>query len=674
MPSHHSQKRPRGVASGSWDLDAAAPAVDTGDLGAALETEAQAVGLSLGTPRDFDRKFEMCDVIGRGAFSVVSRVVERASGRRLAVKTLDARPLRLRPNFSPKRLLREACILSRLRHPNIVAYVGVWAGGDNLRLVMEEAAGRELFDVILEKQAIDETRAKPILRQLAGALAYLHEHKIAHRDVKPENVLVSAESPPRVTLIDFGLSKALLEDNEDEGAFPLLATSVGKTFVGTPCYLAPEIEAIHQGGVGAPSSYGVAVDAWSLGAVVNVTLVARFPEFERSSAKSRVKVDTAAFTGVSQEARDLIGRLMVPDPSERLTTRDALNHPWLRDELERPATPLQFDEGLHLVPRESGEKAWNPATFRVDDLLGLQQTIAVCLRSAFATYQDVPGVSRALRRSAVLCRSQLLENAKLLRKIEHTASSVLDIHDDLELAVDAGQSALARELVATVKGWVGGLKEAVKNVQVGNAQQMHHLHAAISEVESACKNGEELGNTAIDGYDSDGTKDGSPTLPLKRDGSSASLKEIHERTENMALGGVEDALKAATAAAGAIASCRREGAVPSPPKLTGALTPKFFPDTPAPERVFELALRQLERMDAVLERLALLWDSTEVVFDTLLQKSEHIEKFLEFAREPQLLVRFRQRLAEYKQFWVDVQSVSRATLQESPRNSPPVTF
>mgnify|MGYP001475659158 CR=1 FL=1 len=100
----------------------------------------------------------------------------------------------------------------------------------------------------------------------------------------------------------------------------------------------------------------------------------------------------------------------------------------------------------------------------------------------------------------------------------------------------------------------------------------------------------------------------------------------------------------------------------------------FVADAPAPERVFELALRQLERVDAVLERLALLWDSTEVVFDTLLQKSEHIEKFLEFAREPQLLVRFRQRLAEYKQFWVDVQSVSRATLQESPRNAPPVTF
>jgi hypothetical protein len=139
---------------------------------------------------------------------------------------------------------------------------------------------------------------------------------------------------------------------------------------------------------------------------------------------------------------------MVPNPAERLTTRDALDHPWLSDDAERPSSPIKNVDDMALVPRkpETGEPV-----FRVDDLLGLQQTIAVCLRSAFATYQDVPGVSRALRQSAVLCRSQLLENAKLLRKIEHTASSVLDIHDDLELAVDAGQSALARELVAVWK-------------------------------------------------------------------------------------------------------------------------------------------------------------------------------------------------------------------------------
>ena len=164
------------------------------------------------------------------------------------------------------------------------------------------------------------------------------------------------DEPPRVTLIDFGLSKALLEEGDEE-AFPLLATSVGKTFVGTPCYLAPEIEAIHQGGADAPRSYGVAVDAWSLGAVVNVTLVARFPEFERSSAKSRVKVDTAAFRGVSPEARDLVARLMVPNPAERLTTRDALDHPWLSDDAERPASPIKNVDDMALVP--TSRRRWS---------------------------------------------------------------------------------------------------------------------------------------------------------------------------------------------------------------------------------------------------------------------------------------------------------------------------
>ena len=110
----------------------------------------------------------------------------------------------------------------------------------------------------------------------------------------------------------------------------------------------------------------------------------------------------------------------------------------------------------------------------------------------------MPEVSRALRRSAVLCRAQLLENAKLLRKIESTATSVLDIHDDLELAVAAGQSALARDLVATVKGWVGGLRQAVAVVQNGNAEQTRADRAAtnLERTAPACQRQEDSANAA----------------------------------------------------------------------------------------------------------------------------------------------------------------------------------
>ena len=121
-------------------------------------------------------------------------------------------------------------------------------------------------------------------------------------------------------------------------------------------------------------------------------------------------------------------------------------------------------------------------------------------------------------------------------------------------------------------------------MQQGNAAQMRHLHQAISEVESACEK---------DGYDSDcATKDGREPLPLPKTDES-----LHDG----ALDGVEDALKAATNAASAIATARRDARSASFSVQETAITPQFFPDAPAPERVFELALRQLERVDAVLE-------------------------------------------------------------------------
>ena len=152
-----------------------------------------------------------------------------------------------------------------------------------------------------------------------------------------------------------------------------------------------------------------------------------------------------------------------------------MDHPWLSDDAERPSSPIKLDD-MALVPRKPDKEPCSGWT----TCWACSRRIAVCLRSAFATYQDVPGVSRALRRGAVLCRSQLPRERQIVAEDRAHGVFGADIHDDLELAVDAGQSALARELVATVKGWVGGLKEAVKDVQQGNAAQMRHLHQAIS--------------------------------------------------------------------------------------------------------------------------------------------------------------------------------------------------
>jgi serine/threonine protein kinase len=146
-----------------------------------------------------------------------------------------------------------------------------------------------------------------------------------HRDIKPENILVLREADPATQLpiaklLDFGLSK---HTGLGSGA---------KTFVGTPCYLAPEVEfASKTAGV----TYGTPADCWSLGAVLYVMLVARFPVFEVDNKfnppRLKLSLPPELFRNISSEAKDLLLSLMNFDPNERLTAKGALSHPWLKN-------------------------------------------------------------------------------------------------------------------------------------------------------------------------------------------------------------------------------------------------------------------------------------------------------------------------------------------------------
>lgn len=131
----------------------------------------------------------------------------------------------MKERFNPSRLRREVDIIRQLRHPNIIQFEEVFENFDQLMIVMEYFPGQELFDVILARKYFSEVDAKPIFAQIARALYYLHCLNIIHRDVKPENILVSNNVDPltgqhSVKLLDFGLSK-----NAGAG-------SAAKTFVG----------------------------------------------------------------------------------------------------------------------------------------------------------------------------------------------------------------------------------------------------------------------------------------------------------------------------------------------------------------------------------------------------------------------------------------------------------
>eukprot|EP01039_Chlorochromonas_danica_P009194 gene9194-10154_t len=468
---------------------------------------------------DFNSRYELIREVGKGGFSTVFLCRHRATGLNYAVKIIDLRPLRLRERFNPIRLKREVDIMRRLRHPNIIQFVEVYEDPDHLMMVMEYCPGKELFDVILARKHFKEEDARPIFAQVARAIFYLHTLHIIHRDIKPENVLV-LDTPDPVTgelivkLLDFGLSK-----NANGG-------SAAKTFVGTPCYLAPEVEYTSRGLGG---TYGLPADCWSLGAVLYVMLVARFPEFEQDqSGKVVVKLPPVLWNHISSEAKDLIRGLMNTNPSARLTMASVLQHPWLgryratdveltritvanndlsehlqqeeeiMAEQEKKANVNLPNQGQEMTamgtvvqqhvmvlrPHEgapSSVKTFGPEQLQLAPLLHLQRSIATCFEEAHAQYQMMPEVAVQVRRGAVLCRQQLVESTKMLRKVEQTAAEVLEMFPDLELAVEEEEPQLAAEFFNIVKGWVVELREVVASTQKINKASMNQIQKVVEQ-------------------------------------------------------------------------------------------------------------------------------------------------------------------------------------------------
>ena len=173
--------------------------------------------------------------------------------------------------------------------------------GSILYLVMELMDGGELFDRIVEKEAYSEKEAAETIKPIVDAIRYCHENGIIHRDLKPENLLYETEDEFSIIKItDFGVARFV------EGE---LAT----TACGTPGYIAPEIIGGH--------GYGKEVDYWSIGIILYIMLCGFPPFYDDNNAKlfeaiTNCKYDFPSpyFDKVSDSAKDLISKILVPNP------------------------------------------------------------------------------------------------------------------------------------------------------------------------------------------------------------------------------------------------------------------------------------------------------------------------------------------------------------------------
>ncbi|KAI4684654.1 uncharacterized protein J4E88_004095 [Alternaria novae-zelandiae] len=284
--------------------------------------------------------------IGKGAFATVYQLAEKMTGKLLAAKELEKRRF-MKNGMLDKKIDNEMKIMQDLRHPNIVQFQEYHDQGDYLYIIMEFVRQGDLQGYLNNHGSMEEHVARSMAQQILSALSYLHRAKITHRDIKPDNILISDLDPFTVKLSDFGLSKVVKHEE-----------TFLKTFCGTLLYCAPEVFPDFNGqskgtkrrrGAKTYHSYSSSVDIWSFGGVLWYALCGEPPFRGIADATGEAMFNNIMKTpldptplrkaGVSPACIDLLTGMLRTDPAERPTDRDCLNHPWLKDGAELLADP-----------------------------------------------------------------------------------------------------------------------------------------------------------------------------------------------------------------------------------------------------------------------------------------------------------------------------------------------
>lgn len=253
--------------------------------------------------------YDIGATLGRGRFGKVKLATHVLTRQQVAIKIIRKNKLAENDGFTLIR--REISILKRLKHPNIVCLHEVLETDKVLFLIMEYARGGEVLDFIVSHKKLSEPKARHLFRQIVAAISHCHQHNIAHRDLKAENLLLDEHL--NIKLIDFGLSNTFSKN-------VLL-----KTPCGSPSYAAPEI-------IEKKDYNGPLIDIWSMGIILHVFVSGALP-FKGSDLLSLFTAILACEFELpdylSEDCKNLISRLLVKNPEERISMEEIKKHPWV---------------------------------------------------------------------------------------------------------------------------------------------------------------------------------------------------------------------------------------------------------------------------------------------------------------------------------------------------------
>uniref|UniRef100_A0A669D5B8 non-specific serine/threonine protein kinase n=1 Tax=Oreochromis niloticus TaxID=8128 RepID=A0A669D5B8_ORENI len=261
-----------------------------------------------------------CDFAANGQFAIVRKCKEKSTGVEYAAKFIKKRRLSSsRRGVSREEIEREVNILREIQHSNIITLHDIFENKTDVILILELVSGGELFDFLAEKESLTEEEATQFLKQILDGVQYLHSKRIAHFDLKPENIMLLDKNVPnpRIKLIDFGIAHQIKAGNEFKNIF------------GTPEFVAPEIVNYEP--------LGLEADMWSIGVITYILLSGASPFLGETKQETLTNIsavnydfDEEYFSNTSELAKDFIRRLLVKDPKKRMTIDDSLEHPWIK--------------------------------------------------------------------------------------------------------------------------------------------------------------------------------------------------------------------------------------------------------------------------------------------------------------------------------------------------------
>ncbi|XP_056144870.1 serine/threonine-protein kinase Nek5 [Lampris incognitus] len=308
--------------------------------------------------------YEITRQIGEGAFGKVFLVRERDGGsdQQCVIKEINLREMSPRERETSK---KEGTLLSKMKHPNIVAFFRSFQERNNLYIVMEYCDGGDLLKKINMQRGVPFTEEQIVdwFVQICLGLKHIHDRKVLHRDIKSQNIFLT-QGGMKAKLGDFGIARMLNNTME-----------LARTCVGTPFYLSPEICESRP--------YNNKTDIWSLGCVLYELCTLRHP-FEGSSLRQLVgKICRGHYNPVSSrysyDVRMLVNQLFKVNPQDRPSITSVLKRPFLEKRICKHLDPQVMKEEFSLSVLHRNKSAGSQAPIaRPATLVELQNADDIC--------------------------------------------------------------------------------------------------------------------------------------------------------------------------------------------------------------------------------------------------------------------------------------------------------